>query len=81
MAIQYTIRNIPPSVDKALKKRAQITRKSFNQTVVDELSKLVEPASQKEDFSWLANTITEEDAKIFDETLADLNKPDPKFWQ
>lgn len=38
-SIQYTVRNIPPQVDEALRRRAKKAGKSFNQTIVDELSK------------------------------------------
>ncbi len=36
-AIQYTLRNIPPALDKALRKRAKITGKSLNQIVLGDL--------------------------------------------
>lgn len=80
MSIQYTIRNIPPNVDKALKKRAKISRKSFNQIVVDELTKTLKKPDTAT-FDWLANTMTKADAKKFDEAQDDLNKPDPDFWK
>lgn len=35
---QYTIRNIPPAVDRYLRKRAQISGQSLNQVIIDELS-------------------------------------------
>ncbi len=35
---QYTIRNIPAPVDRYLRRRAQISGKSLNQVVIDELS-------------------------------------------
>ena len=78
-SIQYTIRNIPPEVDKTLKKRARITGKSFNQVVVDELSKNVDKTNGK--FDWLINTMDSAEGKKFDEALADLNRPDPDFWR
>jgi len=80
MAIQYTIRNIPPTVDKALKQRAKVTNKSFNQTVIDELSKTVN-TSKRGNFDWLAGTMSKKDADAFDEAIADINKPDPEFWK
>jgi len=80
MAIQYTIRNIPPAVDKALKKRAKITRKSFNQTVVEELSKNIKTPS-KGRFDWLVGTMDDGDAAAFDRAIVELNKPDPDFWR
>ena len=36
--IQYTIRNIPPTVDRVIRKRSRQQGKSLNQTVVDLLS-------------------------------------------
>lgn len=38
-SIQYTIRNIPEPVDKALKQIAKENDTSFNQTVIDTLSR------------------------------------------
>lgn len=37
-AIQYTIRNVPPKVDRYYKKLAKISGKSLNQVVLDNLS-------------------------------------------
>ena len=36
--LQYTIRNIPPAVDRVIRKRAQRAGKSFNATVVEALT-------------------------------------------
>jgi len=80
MAIQYTIRNVPPEVDRALKQRSRITRKSFNQTVIEELSKNVaKPNSNR--FDWMLGTLSEEEARLFDSAIEELNKPNPEFWQ
>lgn len=38
-SIQYTIRNIPKSVDDRLRKQAKKQSKSFNQTVIDALER------------------------------------------
>ncbi len=35
---QYTIRNIPPKVDRYLRRRAQLSGRSLNDIVIDELS-------------------------------------------
>jgi hypothetical protein len=43
--IQYTIRNIPRPVDRYLRKRAQLSGKSLNQVIIDELSEKVTDAS------------------------------------
>ncbi len=36
--MQYTIRDIPPAVDRVIRKRAQRAGKSFNATVVEALT-------------------------------------------
>lgn len=80
--IQYTIRNIPPAVDKVIRKRSQQTGKSFNQTVVDLLSlQTFGTTDPKPDtgFSWLFNQNTLDAS--FDETIHNLSKPDEKIWQ
>ncbi len=79
MAIQYTIRNIPPHVDRELKARAKRTRRSFNQTVVDELSKTV-MSTNESNFDWLAGTMDSKDAAEFDEAIKNLNSNDQEFW-
>ena len=80
--IQYTIRNIPPVVDKVIRKRSKQSGKSFNQTVVDLLSLqtfgTTKPPTE-DNFDWLygANTLDE----AFDEAIADLSKIDKELWQ
>lgn len=79
--IQYTIRNIPPAVDQALRKRSQQSGKSFNQTVVDVLALqtfgTTEPPADN-NFDWLFGVNTLDDS--FDEAIAEQSKPDPKMW-
>ncbi len=71
-SIQYTIRNIPPQVDQTLRKRAKKAGKSFNQTVVDELSKAtgarVEGPRVYHDLDWFFGSggIGPEEQKAFD---------------
>jgi hypothetical protein len=80
--IQYTIRNIPPALDQALRKRSQQSGKSFNKTVVEYLNMQAfgapEPPKQN-DFDWLFGSgMLDEN---FDQAIADQSKPDPKIWQ
>ncbi len=54
-SIQYTIRNIPPRVDKVLRSRAKKQGKSFNATLVESLQKAagVDKASDRfHDLDW-----------------------------
>lgn len=80
--IQYTIRNIPPVVDKVIRKRSQQSGKSFNQTVVELLSLQTLGTTQprtEDNFDWLfgANTLDES----FDEALQDMAQIDEKLWR
>jgi plasmid stability protein len=80
--IQYTIRNIPSAVDQVIRKRAQQTGKSFNQTVVDLLVQQTfgsEKVPPEDNFDWLFGVNTLDDS--FDEAIAEMSKPDPRLWQ
>jgi len=80
--IQYTIRDIPPSVDRVIRKRAQQQGTSFNRTVVDLLSLQVFGTTEpKEDtnFDWLfkQNTLDAD----FDQAVTELSQVDEALWQ
>ena len=80
--IQYTIRNIPPTVDAIIRKRAKDQGNSFNQTVVDLLSLQVFGTThpiEDSSFNWLFNQSTV-DIK-FDEAINELSKVDAALWQ
>ena len=53
-SIQYTVRNVPPAVDNALRLRAKKNKQSFNATVVQILSKSTTGLSKKNgsDLDW-----------------------------
>lgn len=53
--MQYTIRAVPPSVDKALRQQAQKTGRSLNEVVVDTLAKGigVDTNALFDDLDWL----------------------------
>lgn len=79
--IQYTIRNIPLSTDRAIRKKAQQQGLSFNQTVVDLLNLQVFGTKEpKEDtkFDWLFNkSMLDQD---FDDAIAEQSKVDDLLW-
>ncbi len=80
--IQYTIRNIPPSIDMVIRKRSQQSGKSFNQTVVDLLALqtfgTTDPPTD-DGFAWLYNKKTLDAA--FDEAVENLSQVDEKLWR
>jgi hypothetical protein len=80
--IQYTIRNIPLSVDKVIRKRSNQSGKSFNQTVVELLSLQTfgtpEPPADS-GFDWLFNQSTLDAS--FDQAIENLSRVDEQLWQ
>lgn len=78
--IQYTLRNVPLSVDQALRKRALLEGKSFNQTVVEALTLstfgTTEPV--RHSFDWFFGSMEPDEA--FDQAIADQSTVDEKFW-
>ena len=80
--IQYTIRNIPPEVDRIIKKRSKQSGKSFNQTVVDLLSFQTLGTTKiptDSNFDWLFGANTLDDS--FDEAIKGLSQIDEKLWR
>ena len=79
---QYTIRNVPRSVDQALKKKAREQRKSLNRVLLDVLMKAASVAPEPRvygdlDFligSWVNDAETEE-------ALREQRQIDPKDWK
>jgi plasmid stability protein len=81
---QYTIRNIPDPVDKALRKRAKQTNKSFNKTVVEILSLQTlgtTKPSQNDNFDWLYGAGSKSLGHDFEEAIKEQSKTDARLWQ
>lgn len=57
-SMQYTIRTIPPVVDKALRKRAQETGQSLNEVVLDALAigTGIKPDYKYDDLDWFVGS-------------------------
>jgi hypothetical protein len=76
---QYTIRGIPPEVDRALRKKAAQLKLSLNQIVVDELTRATIGRTRKSDFSDLVGQWTPDTA--FDEVIASQRQIDWDKWK
>ena len=82
--LQYTIRNIPPAVDKVIRNRAQREGKSFNAAVVEALmmqtlgSTDAERAGQ-DVFDRLRGADTLDSG--FDAAIEGQSKPDDSLWR
>ena len=78
-SVQYTIRGIPPEVDRALRLKASQRRLSLNQILLDELSQATVGQTVKADFSDLVGKWTPDPA--FDEVIASQRKIDRAKWR
>lgn len=80
--LQYTIRNIPETVDKVIRKRAKQSGKSFNQTVVEILTLqtfgTTTPPTES-NFDWLYGQNTLDDS--FDDAIKELSQIDERLWK
>lgn len=79
---QYTLRNIPDEVDRALRARAHRERKSLNQLTLDLLAQAVGHGSEKlpkRDLSKIAGHWAD-DADT-EQALEDQRKIDPELWR
>ena len=77
---QYTIRQVPPHIDEALRRKAKRKGQSLNQLLLDSLAASVgEEAARYNDLDELAGTWKTD--KAFDEAIESFNKVDPRDWQ
>jgi plasmid stability protein len=80
--MQYTLRNIPQKLDKALRQRARLERKSLNQILIDLLRQAVgigaEPV-KKRDLSEIAGSWVEDPE--FDRAMEEFERIHPDEWK
>ena len=67
-SIQYTIRGVPPEVDRALRKLAAQRKRSLNQIILEELAMATVGAKRRADFTGLVERLPADPA--FDAILA-----------
>ena len=77
--VQYTIRGVPPDVDRALREKAAQLKRSLNQIVVEELTRATIGRSRRSDFSGLVGQWTPDPA--FDEVIASQRQIDWENWK
>lgn len=82
MVSQYTVRGIPPAVDRALRKRAHRNRRSLNATIIEVLAEWTSSSTGSRDdhsvFDELFGADTLDDG--FDDAVKSLSQPDPTLW-
>ena len=80
--MQYTIRNIPPHLDRSLRQRARQTGQSLNEVVLEALIReagLSAELIQRRSLTDLAGKWVEDPE--FDEAMRDQDAIDPRIWK
>ena len=81
-AKQYTIRRVPETVDRALRRRAKTEGKSLNRTALEALQRGVGPGDGHELFTDLDHLIGRwEDEPGFEQALARQDRIEKKLWR
>ena len=81
-----TLRNIPPDLDKAIRKRARGKRVSVNKAVLGLLEEHLSSGKNKRlelhhDLDYLCGSWPEDMAETFDKALAEQRSIDPDVWK
>jgi hypothetical protein len=80
--MQYTLRNIPPALDEALRRKAREEGRSLNEVAIESLLRALglagEPVRHR-DLSDIAGTWVRDDAT--DDALDDQRRIDPDLWR
>ena len=79
--MQYTIRNISPELDKALKARAKRLGKSVNQVALEALANLVERPLRKRSLRDMPGAWSKGEAETFDRFLKEHRAIDDELWK
>ena len=79
---QYTIRQVPPQVDRALRQRAREERRSLNAVALEALERglgLAEVPVRYHDLDDLAGTWVPDPE--FDRAVEEMDQVDPELWK
>ena len=77
--VQYTIRGIPPDVDRALRRKALQRKQSLNQIIVEELTAATTGVRKRADFSDVVGKWAPDPA--FDEIMTSQRQIDMDKWK
>jgi hypothetical protein len=77
--VQYTIRGVPPEVDRILRRKAAQDKKSLNQLILEELTASTIGSPRRADFSDLVGRWTPDPA--FDEIVTAQRQIDWDKWK
>jgi antitoxin FitA-like protein len=78
---QYTIRNIPPELDKAIKARAKRLGKSINQVALEALASVVDRSFPRRSLRNMPGAWSKSEAERFDRFLEQHRAIDEELWK
>jgi len=81
-AVQYTLRQIPPALDEALRRKSRQDAKSINQTAIEVLRTglaLNGDPIRHWDLDFMVGSWVEDPS--FDEAIRSQDRVDPKLWR
>ena len=79
---QYTLRNVPDSGDRALRRRAKESSSSLNRVALEALARGVdENLRPQRDFSEVVGSLSEREAKRLEEEIRLQHQIDPELWK
>jgi plasmid stability protein len=79
--MQYTIRNIPPELDRAVKARARQLGKSLNQFVLEALAQGLGQPVRRRNLRNMPGSWSRREAAEFDRFLEDHRQIDEALWK
>ena len=79
--MQYTIRNVPRELDRAMKARAKQLGKSVNQLALEALARALGVPIRRRNLRSMPGAWSEREAKDFDRFLRDHRKVDEELWR
>jgi hypothetical protein len=80
--VQYTLRQIPPALDEALRRKSRQDGKSINQTAIEVLRTglaLNGDSVRHRDLDFMVGSWVEDSS--FDEAIRSQDRVDPKLWR
>ena len=81
-AIQYTLRQIPPALDEALRRKSRQDGKSINQTAIEVLHTGLALKGESiihRDLDFMVGSWVEDAS--FEEAIRSQDRVDPKLWR
>jgi hypothetical protein len=81
-AKQYTLRDVPPHVDRALRRRARETGRSLNRVAVEALAAGAgEGARTHDDLDFMIGTMSKAEGARLDREIEAQRRIDPELWR